>query len=130
MMTVSSSNAVPSPHSHPGMMQQQPTPLGPPGQSPLARYMMAQSPQGSVGRPPMSPMNMMSKKESQFFYININIKETNYIDYNNSPTVMIDDEIQFFLKFFTERIQYLIRIIARCQQEGTDEYSLFFKFPS
>jgi len=35
---------------------------------------------------------------------------------------MIDDEIQFFLKFFTERIQYLIRIIARCQQEGTDKY--------
>jgi len=67
MMTVSSSNAVPSPHSHPGMMQQQPTPLGPPGQSPLARYMMAQSPQGSVGRPPISPMNMMSKKELQFF---------------------------------------------------------------
>jgi hypothetical protein len=31
---------------------------------------------------------------------------------------MIDDEMQFLLKFFTERIQYLVRIITRCQQEG------------
>jgi hypothetical protein len=52
---------VPSPHSHPGVMQQPPTPIGPPVQSPLARYMMAQSPQASVYRPQMSPMNMMSK---------------------------------------------------------------------
>lgn len=52
---------IPSPHSHPGMMQQPPTPIGPPGQSPLARYMMAQSPQPGVYRPQMSPMNMMSK---------------------------------------------------------------------
>ncbi|CAF4250965.1 unnamed protein product, partial [Rotaria magnacalcarata] len=28
--------SVPSPHSHPGMMQQPQTPVGPPGQSPLA----------------------------------------------------------------------------------------------
>jgi len=34
---------------------------------------------------------------------------------------MIDDEIQFLVKFFTERIQYLIRIITRFQQEGTNE---------
>jgi len=54
---------VPSPHSHPGMMQQQQAP----GQSPLARYMMAQSPQTGIYRPQMSPMNMMSKKDSSSF---------------------------------------------------------------
>jgi hypothetical protein len=53
---------VPSPHSHPGMMQQPQTPIGAPGQSPLARYMLAQSPQTSLYRPQMSPMNMMSKR--------------------------------------------------------------------
>ncbi|CAF3989345.1 unnamed protein product, partial [Rotaria sordida] len=102
MMSSSSNNAIQSPHSHPGMMQQQQqqTPIGPPGQSPLARYMMAQSPQGGVYRPPMSPMNM--------------------INYTGSPT-MIDEEMHFLFKFFTERIQYLTRIIARCQQEGTNE---------
>ncbi len=52
---------IPSPHSHPGMMQQPQTPIGPPGQGPLTRYMMAQSPQAGVYRPQMSPMNMMSK---------------------------------------------------------------------
>jgi hypothetical protein len=52
---------IPSPHSHPGMMQQPQTPIGLPGQSPLARYVMAQSPQTAVYRPQMSPMNMMSK---------------------------------------------------------------------
>ena len=52
-----------SPHSHPGMMQQQPGALGPPVQSPLSRYMMAQNPQGGVYRPQMSPMNMMSTKD-------------------------------------------------------------------
>jgi hypothetical protein len=51
---------VPSPHSHPGMMQPQQAP----GQSPLARYMMAQSPQTGIYRPQMSPMNMMSKNDS------------------------------------------------------------------
>ncbi len=66
MMTASSSGAVSSPHSHPGMMQQQQASLGPPVQSPLARYMMAQSPQSAVYRPQMSPMNTMSKKESIF----------------------------------------------------------------
>ncbi len=55
------SGNIPSPHSHPGMMQQPLTPIGPPGQGPLTRYMMAQSPQASVYRPQMSPMNMMSK---------------------------------------------------------------------
>lgn len=56
---------IPSPHSHPGMMQQGQTPMGmPPGQSPLARYMMAQSPQTGVYRPQMSPMNMMSTKKN------------------------------------------------------------------
>lgn len=58
---------IPSPHSHPGMMQQPPTPIGPPGQSPLARYMMAQSPQAGVYRPQMSPMNMMSKIKLKSF---------------------------------------------------------------
>lgn len=64
---------IPSPHSHPGMMQQPPTPIGPPGQSPLARYMMAQSPQPGVYRPQMSPMNMMGKtlvfKEEAFHHL-------------------------------------------------------------
>ncbi|CAF4651198.1 unnamed protein product, partial [Rotaria sp. Silwood1] len=90
---------IPSPHSHPGMMMQQPqTPIGPPGQSPLARYMMAQSPQNSIYRPQMSPMNMMN--------------------YAGSPTAMIDDEMHYLYKFFTDRIHYLTRIITRCQQEG------------
>lgn len=31
---------------------------------------------------------------------------------------MIDDEIQFLVKFFSERLQFLIRIMTRCQQEG------------
>jgi hypothetical protein len=39
---------------------------------------------------------------------------------------MIDDEMHFLFKFFTERIQYLTRIIARCQQEGTTEQQNFF----
>ncbi|CAF3766797.1 unnamed protein product, partial [Rotaria sordida] len=89
---------VPSPHSHPGMMQQPQTPIGLPGQSPLARYMMAQSPQNTIYRPQMSPMNMMN--------------------YASSPTAMIDDEIHYLFKFFTDRIHYLTRIITRCQQEG------------
>ena len=42
------------------MIQQQQQ--GPPGQSPLSRYMMAQSPQTGVYRPQMSPMNMMSTR--------------------------------------------------------------------
>ncbi len=119
MMAASSSAAIPSPHSHPGMMQQQQQiSLGPSGQSPLARYMMAQSPQGPLYRPQMSPMNMISKKKSKLSLYRHGHKR-NYIDYTNSPTAMMDDEMQFLLKFFTERIQYLIRIIARCQQEGT-----------
>jgi hypothetical protein len=63
------SGMVPSPHSHPGMMQQQQAPIGPPGQSPLARYMMAQSPQGGVYRPQMSPMNMISMKNIKYFFL-------------------------------------------------------------
>lgn len=63
---------VPSPHSHPGMMQQPQTPIGPPGQSPLARYMMAQSPQANMYRPQMSPMPMMSK--ILFFRIHLPIR--------------------------------------------------------
>jgi hypothetical protein len=39
---------------------------------------------------------------------------------------MIDDEMQFLLKFFTERIQYIIRIMARCQQEGITESKTLF----
>ncbi|CAF3759498.1 unnamed protein product [Adineta steineri] len=89
---------IPSPHSHPGMMQQPQTPIGAPGQSPFARYMMAQSPQAPMYRPQMSPMNMMN--------------------YAGSPTAMIDDEMHYLYKFFTERIHYLTRIIGRCQQEG------------
>jgi hypothetical protein len=68
MMTASSSNAVSSPHSHPGMMQQQQqVSLGPSVQNPITRYMMAQSPQGVAYRPQMSPMNMMSMKVSIVF---------------------------------------------------------------
>ena len=52
---------IPSPHSHPGMMQQSQPSIGPPGQSPLTRYMMVQSPPSGIYRPQMSPMNMMSK---------------------------------------------------------------------
>ncbi|CAF3761235.1 unnamed protein product [Adineta steineri] len=97
------SGSVVSPHSHPGMMQQQqqqqqPTSIGPPGQSPLARYMMAQSPQNSLYRPQASPMNM--------------------INYTGSPTAMIDDEMHFLFKFFNERILHLTRVIARYQQDG------------
>lgn len=39
---------------------------------------------------------------------------------------MIDDEIQFLLKFFTERVQYLARIIARCQQESKKKQKNYF----
>ena len=39
---------------------------------------------------------------------------------------MIDDEMHFLFKFFTERIQYLTRLIARCQQEGKDQNKFFF----
>ncbi|CAF1353756.1 unnamed protein product [Adineta steineri] len=95
------SGSVVSPHSHPSMMQQQqqqPTSIGPPGQSPLARYMMAQSPQNSLYRPQASPMNM--------------------INYTGSPTAMIDDEMHFLFKFFNERILHLTRVIARYQQDG------------
>jgi hypothetical protein len=69
MMTANSGGMVASPHSHPGMIQHQQTPIGPPGQSPLARYMMAQSPQGGVYRPQMSPMNMMSKKKKAKYFL-------------------------------------------------------------
>lgn len=61
MVTSNNGGPIQSPHSHPGIMQQQ-TPVGPAGQSPLARYMMAQSPQNAVYRPQISPMNTMSKK--------------------------------------------------------------------
>ncbi|CAF4954776.1 unnamed protein product [Rotaria magnacalcarata] len=101
IMTSNSVNVIQSPHSHPGMIQQQQTPVGAPGQSPLARYMMAQSPQNSVYRPQMSPINM--------------------INYAGSPTAMIDEEMHFLYKFFTERIQYLARIMARYQQEGQSD---------
>ncbi|CAF2133583.1 unnamed protein product, partial [Rotaria magnacalcarata] len=37
IMTSNSVNVIQSPHSHPGMIQQQQTPVGAPGQSPLAR---------------------------------------------------------------------------------------------
>ena len=64
--TQMTSSGVSSPHSHPGMIQQQATPLAQqPGQSPLARYMMSQSPQNSIYRPQMSPINMISKRESK-----------------------------------------------------------------
>ena len=64
--TLMTSGGVSSPHSHPGMIQQQQAPpiVQQPGQSPLARYMMSQSPQNSIYRPQMSPMNMISKRDS------------------------------------------------------------------
>ncbi len=67
MMTASSNNAVPSPHSHPGMIQQQQqqqqqVSVGPSVSNSITRYMMAQSPQAGAYRPQMSPMNMMSMK--------------------------------------------------------------------
>ncbi|CAF3997175.1 unnamed protein product, partial [Rotaria sp. Silwood1] len=40
--------------------------------------------------------------------------------YTGSPA-MIDEEMHFLFKFFTERIQYLTRIIARFQQEGQSD---------
>lgn len=110
------------------MLQQQQTPTGLPGQSPLARYMMAQSPQSGVYRPQISPMNAMSKKQSRsvicmFDYGN------DLIDYTGSPNIMAEEEMHFLFKFFSERIQYLGRIIARCQQEGDNEnYSCSFDF--
>ncbi|CAF0970691.1 unnamed protein product [Adineta ricciae] len=106
--TLMTSSGVSSPHSHPGIIQQQATPLAQqPGQSPLARYMMSQSPQNSIYRPQMSPINM--------------------INYAGSPTVMIDDEIHFLYKYFNERIQFLTRIIARCQQEGQHEKAVKYR---
>lgn len=44
--------------------------------------------------------------------------KNNVLDYTGSPNTMIEEEMHFLFKFFTERIQYLGRIIARCQQEG------------
>jgi hypothetical protein len=41
-----------------------------------------------------------------------------YLDYPGSPTAMIDDEMHYLFKFFTDRIHYLTRIMTRCQQEG------------
>ena len=51
--------------------------------------------------------------------IGLKTRRESALDYGNSPTVIPDDETQFLVKFFTERIQYLPRMIARCQQEGT-----------
>ena len=31
---------------------------------------------------------------------------------------MIDEEMHFLFKYFTERVHYLARVITRCQQEG------------
>ena len=31
---------------------------------------------------------------------------------------MIDEEIHYFFKYFSERVHYLTRIMTRCQQEG------------
>lgn len=69
-MSANNTTAVPSPHSHPSVMQQQQQQgsLGPSVQSPLARYMMAQSPQTSTYRLPMSPMNAMSKNKLKFIF--------------------------------------------------------------
>lgn len=43
---------------------------------------------------------------------------------------MIDDEMHYLFKYFTERIHYLTRIITRCQQEGNTgrEKKDFLKF--
>ena len=57
-----SNTAVASPHPHPGMMQQAQVPSGPSGPSSITRYMMAQSPQNAIYRPPMSPMTTLSMR--------------------------------------------------------------------
>jgi hypothetical protein len=41
-----------------------------------------------------------------------------YLDYAGSPQTMIDEEMHYLFKYFTERIHHLTRIITRCQQEG------------
>jgi hypothetical protein len=45
-------------------------------------------------------------------------KDIIYLDYAGSPTAMIDDEMHYLFKYFTDRIHYLTRVITRCQQEG------------
>lgn len=58
--TTPSNTAVSSPLSHSGMTQSTQVPVGPSGPTSITRYMMAQSPQGALYRPPMSPMNTIS----------------------------------------------------------------------
>jgi hypothetical protein len=48
---------------------------------------------------------------------------------------MIDEEMHYLFKFFTDRIHYLSRIMARCQQEGKNSkieqtFVVFFSFRS
>ena len=33
---------------------------------------------------------------------------------------MVDEEMHYLFKYFTERIHHLTRIMTRCQQEGTN----------
>jgi hypothetical protein len=49
-----------------------------------------------------------------------------YLDYAGSPSTMIDEEMHFLFKFFAERIHYLNRIMARCQQEGIKINEILF----
>ncbi|CAF0729006.1 unnamed protein product [Didymodactylos carnosus] len=67
--------------------------------SPMSRYMtgMTASPQF---RPNMSPMNMI-----------------NY----GSPMIMADEEIQYYYRYFAERIRQLVMIISKLNQEGQYE---------
>lgn len=124
--TPNNTTAVSSPLPHPSMMQQTQVPVGPAGPTSITRYMMAQSPQGATYRPPISPMNTISmKNQEQNSSIELKTSVISDLGYGNSPAAIMDDEIQFLVKFFTERIQYLPRMIVRCQQEGTDPSTFF-----
>lgn len=45
---------------------------------------------------------------------------------------MVDEEMHYLFKYFTERIHHLTRIMTRCQQEGTSnsKNSIDFSQPS
>ena len=45
---------------------------------------------------------------------------------------MVDEEMHYLFKYFTERIHHLTRIMTRCQQEGTNNSKnlIDFSYPS
>lgn len=78
---------------------------------------MSQSPQNAMYRPQMSPMNVISSFEYTKAFFSLEMEAN--LDYANSPNPpMMDEEIQFLMKFFSDRLPYLVRLINRCQQEG------------